>query len=153
LDALEAGGRDGVEFLGQVAAERHGCDRQFHDCSPRGPKQRAQTILHKRDAQNSRPNSRLPDGRPARYDAPRLKSPQTVRPTSSRRSILHRRQRPARGPGVTPVKAIPRGRTTMKHTIRLTLLAGIAAGTWMLVPGDRVLAQGADANAAPNPYK
>jgi DNA-binding beta-propeller fold protein YncE len=41
----------------------------------------------------------------------------------------------------------------MKHTIRLTLLAGIAAGAFMLVSGDRGYAQGADANAAPNPYK
>ena len=41
----------------------------------------------------------------------------------------------------------------MKHTIRLTLLAGIAAGGLMLVSGDRSYAQGADLNAAPNPYK
>jgi len=41
----------------------------------------------------------------------------------------------------------------MKHTIRLTLLAGIAAGALTLMSGDRGYAQGADLNAAPNPYK
>src|SRR3981189_3219431 len=41
----------------------------------------------------------------------------------------------------------------MKHAIRLTLLAGIAAGALTLVSGDRGYAQGADPNAAPNPYK
>jgi sugar lactone lactonase YvrE len=41
----------------------------------------------------------------------------------------------------------------MKHTIKLTLLAGIAAGALTLMSGDRGYAQGADLNAAPNPYK
>ena len=41
----------------------------------------------------------------------------------------------------------------MKHAIRLTLMAGIAAGALMMVSGDRGYAQGADPNAAPNPYK
>jgi DNA-binding beta-propeller fold protein YncE len=41
----------------------------------------------------------------------------------------------------------------MKHAVRLTLLAGIAAGALMLVPGDQGYAQSADPNAAPNPYK
>jgi sugar lactone lactonase YvrE len=41
----------------------------------------------------------------------------------------------------------------MKHTIRLALLAGIAAGTFTLAAGNRVHAQAADPNAAPDPYK
>jgi sugar lactone lactonase YvrE len=41
----------------------------------------------------------------------------------------------------------------MKHTIKLALLAGIAAGTFTLATGNRVHAQAADPNAAPNPYK
>ena len=41
----------------------------------------------------------------------------------------------------------------MKQTIRLVLLAGIAAGTFTFAAGDRVIAQAADPNAAPNPYK
>ena len=41
----------------------------------------------------------------------------------------------------------------MKHAIRLTLMAGIAAGALTMVSGDRGYAQGADPNAAPNPYK
>jgi DNA-binding beta-propeller fold protein YncE len=41
----------------------------------------------------------------------------------------------------------------MKHAIRLTLLAGIAAGALTLASGDRGYAQSADPNAAPNPYK
>jgi DNA-binding beta-propeller fold protein YncE len=41
----------------------------------------------------------------------------------------------------------------MKHTIRLVLLAGIAAGTFTLATGNRVHAQATDPNAAPNPYK
>ena len=32
LDPLEAGCGDGFELLGQIAAERNGCDRQFHGC-------------------------------------------------------------------------------------------------------------------------
>jgi DNA-binding beta-propeller fold protein YncE len=41
----------------------------------------------------------------------------------------------------------------MKHAIKLALLAGIAAGALAMASGDRVYAQGADPNAAPNPYK
>jgi DNA-binding beta-propeller fold protein YncE len=41
----------------------------------------------------------------------------------------------------------------MKHAIKLTLLAGIAAGALTLAAGDRGYAQSADPNAAPNPYK
>jgi DNA-binding beta-propeller fold protein YncE len=41
----------------------------------------------------------------------------------------------------------------MKHTIRLALLAGIAAGAFTFTTGNRVNAQAADPNAAPNPYK
>jgi DNA-binding beta-propeller fold protein YncE len=41
----------------------------------------------------------------------------------------------------------------MKHAIKLTLLAGIAAGTLTLVSGDRGYTQANDPNAAPNPYK
>jgi sugar lactone lactonase YvrE len=41
----------------------------------------------------------------------------------------------------------------MKHAVRLTLLAGIAAGALTLAAGDRSYAQSADPNAAPNPYK
>jgi hypothetical protein len=40
----------------------------------------------------------------------------------------------------------------MNHAIRLTLMAGIAAGAMMMVSGDRGYTQGADPNAAPNPY-
>ena len=62
LDALEAGGRNGVELLGQIPAERHGCDRQFHDCAP-GEAQAWDTPIM------GCPDSRLPDGRATRYDA------------------------------------------------------------------------------------
>jgi sugar lactone lactonase YvrE len=41
----------------------------------------------------------------------------------------------------------------MKHAIRLTLMAGIAAGAMMMVSGDRGYTQAADPNAAPNPYR
>jgi DNA-binding beta-propeller fold protein YncE len=41
----------------------------------------------------------------------------------------------------------------MKHAVKLTLLAGIAAGALTLAAGDRGYAQSADPNAAPNPYK
>jgi len=41
----------------------------------------------------------------------------------------------------------------MKHAIRLTLMVGVAAGALMMASGDRGYAQGADPNAAPNPYK
>jgi hypothetical protein len=34
FDTPKPGGRNGVELVGQIAAERHGCDRQFHDCAP-----------------------------------------------------------------------------------------------------------------------
>jgi sugar lactone lactonase YvrE len=41
----------------------------------------------------------------------------------------------------------------MKQSIRLILLAGIAAGAFTFVGSDRGYAQAADPNAAPNPYK
>jgi DNA-binding beta-propeller fold protein YncE len=41
----------------------------------------------------------------------------------------------------------------MTTTIRLTLLAGFAVAALNLAAGDRVQAQAADPNAAPNPYK
>jgi len=41
----------------------------------------------------------------------------------------------------------------MKHAIKLTLLAGIAAGALTMALGNRGQAQSADPNAAPNPYK
>ncbi len=36
LDAPKPRGRDGLELFREIAAERHGCDREFHDCAPRG---------------------------------------------------------------------------------------------------------------------
>jgi DNA-binding beta-propeller fold protein YncE len=47
----------------------------------------------------------------------------------------------------------PQREDTMKHIIRLALLAGIAAGAFTFATGTRVHAQAADPNAAPNPYK
>ena len=41
----------------------------------------------------------------------------------------------------------------MRHSIRLTLMIGIAAGALMMVAGDRGYTQGVDPNAAPNPYQ
>jgi sugar lactone lactonase YvrE len=41
----------------------------------------------------------------------------------------------------------------MKDAIRVTLLIGAAAGVLMAMAGNRVHAQAADPNAAPNPYK
>jgi sugar lactone lactonase YvrE len=41
----------------------------------------------------------------------------------------------------------------MRHAIRATLTIGVAAGALMAMPASRVFAQGADPNAAPNPYK
>jgi len=41
----------------------------------------------------------------------------------------------------------------MKHAIRATFLAGIAAVALTAMSGERVYAQAADPNAAPNPYK
>src|SRR5262249_29991402 len=52
-----------------------------------------------------------------------------------------------------PVMPIPQGRTAMKQAIRLTLMVGVAAGALMTVSGNSGHAQGADPNAAPNPYK
>jgi sugar lactone lactonase YvrE len=41
----------------------------------------------------------------------------------------------------------------MRHAIKLILMVGVAAGAAMTVSGNRGHAQGADPNAAPNPYK
>jgi DNA-binding beta-propeller fold protein YncE len=41
----------------------------------------------------------------------------------------------------------------MKHVIKLTLMAGVAAGALMMVSGRWSHAQGTDPNAAPDPYK
>jgi DNA-binding beta-propeller fold protein YncE len=41
----------------------------------------------------------------------------------------------------------------MKHAIKLTLMAGVAAGALTMVSADRGYAQAADPNGAPNPYK
>jgi DNA-binding beta-propeller fold protein YncE len=41
----------------------------------------------------------------------------------------------------------------MKHAIKLTLMAGIAAGALTMVSGDRGYTQSNDPNAAPDPYK
>src|ERR1700730_12307866 len=41
----------------------------------------------------------------------------------------------------------------MQYAIRATLMIGIAAGALMAMSGNRLYAQGADPNAAPNPYK
>jgi sugar lactone lactonase YvrE len=41
----------------------------------------------------------------------------------------------------------------MRHAIRATLTIGVAAGALMAMPANRLFAQGADPNAAPNPYK
>jgi sugar lactone lactonase YvrE len=41
----------------------------------------------------------------------------------------------------------------MKNAIRVTLMIGVAAGAVMAMAGNRVHAQAADPNAAPNPYK
>ena len=41
----------------------------------------------------------------------------------------------------------------MRHSIRLTLMIGIAAGTLMMAARDRGYGQGIDPNAAPNPYR
>ena len=40
----------------------------------------------------------------------------------------------------------------MRHSIRLSLMIGIAAGALMMAAGDRGYSQSADPNAAPNPY-
>ncbi len=40
----------------------------------------------------------------------------------------------------------------MRHSIRLTLMIGIAAGALMMAAGERGYSQSADPNAAPNPY-
>jgi DNA-binding beta-propeller fold protein YncE len=41
----------------------------------------------------------------------------------------------------------------MRYAIRVTLTIGVAAGALMAVSANRLFAQGADLNAAPNPYK
>jgi DNA-binding beta-propeller fold protein YncE len=41
----------------------------------------------------------------------------------------------------------------MKHAIRATLMIGVAAGALMAMAGNRLYAQAAGPNAAPNPYK
>jgi NHL repeat len=41
----------------------------------------------------------------------------------------------------------------MRYAIRVTLMIGVAAGALMAISEDRLYAQGADPNAAPNPYK
>src|SRR6516162_2135142 len=45
------------------------------------------------------------------------------------------------------------GRTTMSHTFRATVMIAAAAGALSGMAGERLYAQGADPNAAPNPYK
>jgi hypothetical protein len=40
----------------------------------------------------------------------------------------------------------------MRHTIKLTLMLGIAAGALTMVSGYRGYTQAIDPNAAPNPY-
>src|SRR5439155_25513218 len=42
---------------------------------------------------------------------------------------------------------------TMSQAIRATVMFGVAAGALMAMLGNRLYAQGADPNAAPNPYK
>ena len=41
----------------------------------------------------------------------------------------------------------------MRHAIKLTLMGGVAVGASMTLSGNSGHAQGADPNAAPNPYK
>jgi len=41
----------------------------------------------------------------------------------------------------------------MRHSIRLTLVIGVAAGALMMIAADRGYGQSSDPNAAPNPYK
>jgi sugar lactone lactonase YvrE len=41
----------------------------------------------------------------------------------------------------------------MKHAMRVTLMIGVAAGALMAMVGNRLYAQAADPNAAPNPYR
>src|SRR5262245_27976437 len=45
------------------------------------------------------------------------------------------------------------GRTTMSHAFRATVMIVAAAGALTGMAGERLCAQGADPNAAPNPYK
>src|SRR5258708_36167572 len=52
-----------------------------------------------------------------------------------------------------PAMSISHGRKTMRHAIKLILMVGFAAGAVMTVSGNLGHAQGADPNAAPNPYK
>jgi len=48
---------------------------------------------------------------------------------------------------------VPQGRTAMKHLMRMTLMAGVAASALTAMPADRGYAQVSDPNVAPNPYK
>ena len=41
----------------------------------------------------------------------------------------------------------------MQYAAQAALTIGVAAGALMALSGDRLCAQGADPNAAPNPYK
>jgi hypothetical protein len=45
------------------------------------------------------------------------------------------------------------GRTIMSHAFRATVMIAAAAGALSGMAGERLYAQGADPNAAPNPYK
>ena len=41
----------------------------------------------------------------------------------------------------------------MSQAIRATVMIGLAAGALITISGNQLYAQGADPNAAPNPYK
>jgi sugar lactone lactonase YvrE len=98
-----------------------------------------------------RPPAALPEGGAARYDPLCLKALHRLTPFEPSTSLNGRNIRHA-SPGQSGNLNSAR-EDTMKHAIKLTLMAGVAAGALAMISPDRGYAQAVDPNGAPNPYK